>query len=420
MATAALPFGYQSTNDPRKLASNNRQIIAQGGQQLQQQNQDQYNQGTQQADQTGGYLTGIESPLAQGQGGYLPSEVSQIQMTPEQQQAIVSGAGTTAGAATAAGADAAERAANAAGGNPAALAAYRARAAQQEGTQAGTAETQAKIAASNAAAQRAENIGQTRIGQQNAGLNYFSGVQQMQNQNAQNAANRQNQAYGTETSGLNQNSQVGLQASQTPSTFDKVLGGVAGAAGGFLGLEEGAPPGTMRDAVVAERGPEAVLKMAAGPYQYLDDGDTGSGEAGTEGSAIPSQATSMGDDTASQTPFWKQVLLNAKNSMANQQQQSNGGNARPMSGTGQQWNPTTPYQQAGQVAGGLAKLLFLDDGVMSADNGAIFTKPTRVGLEPNEAAVPLNYRAQAKTRPSMAMPVVNQIQRKMFGVQPRA
>lgn len=416
MASTANPIyyssGYDNTQDPRKIAANNRLLVAQKGDILEQQAQDQYLSGMGKADETGGYLSGIESPLAQGQGGYNANELSQIQMTPAQQQDIVSRAGTQAGAATAAAADAAQRAANAAGGNPAAVAAYRARAAQQEGVQSADAATNARIGASNAAAQRAENVGQTRIGQQNQGLNYYQGVQQMQNQNAQQAANRQAGLYGTQVSGLNQSGNLGLQASQTPTTSDKIIGGIAGAASAFL--DDGMAPG-VHPAVVAEGGPEAVIKMAAGPYKFLEEG---SGEAGDEGSAIPGSPT-QSDDSWNKTPFWQQMKKNVMNSVANQQPGAASGAVRGQSST---WNPTTPYSQVGSTIGNLAKLAFLDDGgEMYGDSGAIFTRPTNVMLNANEAAVPLNYRAKAKTRPSMAMPLVNQIQkRQMYGGTQRA
>lgn len=420
MATSPAPIsyssGYSNYSDPRKLAANQRQLVTQKGDILEQQAQDQYLQGTQQAGQTGDYLNGIESPLAQGQGGYNPAELSQIQMTPEQQQDIVNRAGITAGTATAAGADAATRAANATGGNPGAVAAYRARAAQQEGAQAGDAMTNARVAASNAAAGRAESIGNTRIGQQNQGLNYYQGQQQMQNQNAQSAANRQAGIYGTETSGSNQASNLGFQASQTPSTFDKIIGAGVGAASAFL--DDGAmAPG--RRAVVGEAGPEAVVSDAledgsAGQFDALSSPD-GSGQ-GSEPGSVQSSTSQMSWD---KTPFWKQMQQNARNNLAERQ----GGGGQPMGGNGgaqQPWNPTSTYSGIGKAVGGLAKLAFAEDGDMGgdmmADGGTIFTKPTEIMMNPNEAAVPLSYRATAKVRPSAAMPAVNQIRnRRMYG-----
>lgn len=406
--------GYNNTQDPRKLAQNQRQTVTNQGDALQQENLDQFNQGQAQAQGTQGYLADVEDPLAQGHGGYTPGEASQIQYTPQDVQNIVNRAGTTAGAATAAGADAATRAANAAGGNPAAVAAYRARAAQQTGVQSGDAATGAQVAAKQAQATNAENIGQTRIGQQNQGLNYYQGLEQQQNQNSQNAANRQSGIYGTQTTGTNQAANLGLQASQTPSTLDKVIGGVAGAAGAFLDEGsvwdgEGQQPTRPYPAVVAEGGPEAVIKMASGGHDWLEDGGMGSGEAGDEGSAMPMGTTQQGDDSWSKTPFWKQMAMNARNSMVNKQGASPPTSNGPASGG---WNPTTPYSQIGSAVGSIAKNLFADDGEMFGDSGAIFTKPTNVMLQPNEAAVPLNYRPMAKTRPSMAMPLVNQIQKK--------
>jgi hypothetical protein len=521
-----------TTSDPRKISANQLQTNAQAAQAAQQN-----------ATQAQDYLTPIEQQMASGQGGYSPDELSQIRMTPEQQQQMVTSAGISAGTQTAAATDAAQRAANASGGNPLALAAYRARAAQQEGAQAGDAMTQARVAASNAAAQRAENIGQTRIGQQNVGLGLQSQYQQQQNQDVQNALNRQ-------TTGAGQ----GIQASQTPSTFDKIMGGI----GGFLGaLDEGYAAdggGGMRDAVVAEGGPEAVVPLRANYMQdggssteglgpstaqqgyevtkespdpildrlreinrppsarwpaqdvggqfsfsnrtedipgqflpsnaatmttkehtkwqsdrdkipgskeadkkavektkrYLQDGD-GAFDFGGDYSSDASGGTGSTGSTgtaATSTPWFQRL----KAAISPQPPTSNAPGAPAHTAGTPSDNP--PSMQSARTLGGgigtLAKMFlaedggnylsdgwsgeesgkwggsstgdidsvsrFLADGVMGAADGAIFTKPTQVKMGPNDAAVPLSYRARAKTRPSMAMPVVNQIQqRRMYG-----
>lgn len=413
-ATVDYLNGNWTTSDPRKIAANLQQINAQGAQ-----------AGQANANATQGFLDPIEQRLASGQGGYSPDELSQIQMTPEQQRDIVNRAGTTAGAATAAGVDAATRASNAAGGNPAAVAAYRARAAQQEGSQAADAMTGARVGASNAAAQRAENIGQTRIGQQNVGLGLQQQYQQQQNQNSQNAQNRQVQG-----------SQIGLQASQTPSTFDKIMGGIGGALGGgaLSFLDEGGGAG---NAIVAENGPEAVVDMKP---RFLEDG---SGEASEEGMGVPSSSTQMGDDAATNQPWYKRFMagivpqpstgqapgapahLNASGPTPPSMQSAQtlgrgiGAAARGISNLFLEdgWTGQEPGTWDGSSDGSINSMSkFLDDGAMGAADGAIFTKPTEVKMGPHEAAVPLGYRARAKTRPSMAMPVVNEIQkRRMYG-----
>ena len=506
MATATTPLNYQGSTDPKKVAANNRLLIANQAQNLYgqgadltaatKQRQDEAQSlvdqsgriyGTENAQRggTADYLGAIEDPLAKGLGGYNPAELEQIRMTPEQQQQMVTGAGISAGTATAAATDAAQRATNAAGGNPAAQAAYRARAASNIGAQAGDAQTQARIAASNAAATRAKAIGDTRIGQQTQGLNYYQGQNAQANQNAQNALGLQqqaqglknqatglqsqalqdqNQTYGTETGGVNQAAQTAQAASQNPTTFDKVMGGVSGA---LAFLEDGDIGG--EQAVIGENGPEAVVKLRPG---YKDGGDIGSGEVDQEGSGLPTDGMSEqgGSGEANPRSWMQRMMTKARAGAVDQQQQ-------------RQQQPQAQPQQQGMapsvkswntVGQGVAKLAsFLEDGevtpswrthgstvqsyldapmgeavagqsyramggapqrtaemfnedggvatpkpfgtapgVATGPMGSIITKPTKVTLGKDDAVVPLSYRARAKARPSMAMPLVQSMQRR--------
>jgi len=146
-------FGYSNEQDPRKLAANQRSVVQSTGDNLQNQDQQLANQYAQQASGIEGYLNPIESNLAAGNGGYSPEEAQQIQLSgqdksqiqlgqgdksqieysPQDVNDIVNKAGISAGQRTAADVNAAERAAAASGGSPAALATYRARATQQAG-----------------------------------------------------------------------------------------------------------------------------------------------------------------------------------------------------------------------------------------------------------------------------------------------
>lgn len=414
-----------NTSDPRKIAGNVQQLVTQQGQQLYGQNNQQADQNQQYQGQTQAYLNNIEDPLAQGQGGYNASEVSNIEMTPQQQQNIVTGAGISAGVNTAAGDQAAQMAANASGGNPLALAAYRNRAAQQQGSQAATAETGARVGAQQALSGETQAVGNARLAQQNQGLGYYQQQNEQANQNVNQALNRNAQTYGTATSGETGAANTGLSASQTPSTFDKILGGVAGAASAFLeegGMQNG-------DAVVGEGGnPERVVDT-----RYLDGGDGGdagdSGWADLSGTPLGSDApnnfgASAGAGGATQPglPWWKRMLTSAQTTQPQQ-------NSAPAAGGphGNTWNTTTPYQQLGQIGGALAKNIigYLEDGGIPpsymADGFAtahyppppqgangIFTQPTRVKLGPHDAVVPLTERAHPKVKPSMAlMPAAN-------------
>ena len=400
MANVAIDF---ASSDPRKIASQNRQTIQQQGDVLNQQAQQQAATAAGARTGTEGYLSDIADPLAKGEGGYNADELSQIQMTPEQQQQMVTGAGISAGTGTAAAVGAAQRAANAAGGNPAALATYRARAAQTGAGEAGDAMTKARVAASDAAASRAENIGGARIGQQNTGLNYYQGLQNQQNTNEQNALNRQQQNYSTESGGINNAGNIGLQASQTPSTFDKVMGGIGGA---LSFLDEGDISSDTTPAVVGENGPEKVVTMEGGGMGMMGDG----ADIDADPSGIPEHvAVPMAPVAPVARPGFLQRAGTAikQNFLHPQQQPPVGGTP---GGAPVRQTPVSPSQSFGQGIGKVASL-FLEDGGMSHMQDAgrprqgangIFTEPTRVNLDKNEAVVPLTYRAGAKVRPSMA------------------
>ena len=427
MATTPVnPIGYPTnmdfnTSNPRTIAAQNLTGIVNTGNQLYNQQAQRYNQGTGQAQATQDYLGGIMNPLAQGQGGYNAQETSQIEMTPQQQQNMITSAGISAGTNTQAASDAAQRAANAAGGNPAAVAAYRARAANQAGAQAGNAMTNARVQTQAQEAANAENVGQARLGQQNNALNYYGNLQSQQNQNAQNAANQQQQTYQTQSSGSNGAAQTGLAASQTPSTFDKIIGGVGGA---LSFLDEGGVSG---------------------------DGDDGAGIA--QPGFIPNPATApTGTPTSPTTmPFWQrfQHRMQAQQQPQSQGQQTQGGSPRTV-------NPGNVGGSIGSSAGKIASLFmadggfpkesirdeglipsygaakpdYLSDGGMGGtavvgeggpeavgdmtkgymDKGSVFDKPTAVRLDKGDAVVPLGYRANAKVRPSAAMPMINNMQ----------
>lgn len=391
MASSTLNY---NSSDPRSLAAQQRAQIGNTGAVL----NDQYAQYGQQnsggaptntVSGTSDYLNSIESPLAQGQGGYTADEASQIELTPAQQQSMVNSAGISAGVANQAAVGGAERAANAAGGNPAALAAYRARAAQQSGVNAGNAMTNARVAAQQAGSAGAQAVGNAQIAQQNQGLNYYQGQNAQANANVNNANQLQEQTYGTQTSGGNQAAGLGVQASQTPSTFDKTIGAIGGALGG---LADGTVP-SGSDAVIGEDGPEKVVDMSGHDYM-ADGGLAGAPEEGVpmdddQASGAPMPPTPTAPTTATSQPWYKKLLTN--------HQSSGGGQSQPQ----KQWSPVNTYSSLGQAAGKIAGTFLADGGFPQGKNG-IFTKPTNVKLGPNDAVVPLNYRPGAKIRPSMA------------------
>ncbi len=322
-AAASNPVAFKAGTDPKQAAANERQRIAQQGDYLQAQAGDLSNQYAEQASGVENYLNPIENTLAQGGGGYNPTESAAINYSPEEQQRLVTGAGISAGAGTASAVGAADRAAAAAGGNPAALAAYRARAAQTQGAASGDAMTQARLGAKQAASTGAQATGGARLAQQGQALGYYGGLQQEKNANALNEQGIQSGLYATETSGGNAATGNTINAAMVPTGLDKTMGFVSGLVSGASGGHKAdGDPGYLEDggtdAVVAEAGPEAIIENKP---RYMAEGDTAPG--GTQ-------------------PNWLQRYLANANKQPNQ--------TAPQS---QAWNKTTPYSQTGSAIGGL-------------------------------------------------------------------
>lgn len=356
--TTAPRFGYSNESDARKLAANQRSVVQSTGDNLMSRDEQLANQYGDQASGVEQYLDPIQSNLAAGNGGYSPSEANQIQLSagdksqiewsPQDVQNLVDKAGISAGQQTAASVGAADRAAAASGGSPAALATYRARAAQTGAVNAADAETNARVAGKQAQAQGAataqqlqsaggQAVGNARLGQQSEGLGYYNGLQQEKNSNALSEQGLQQGAYGTQTTGTSDAAGLGLKASQTPTTTDKIIGGVAGAASAFLADGEMGyldPDG--QDAVVGENGPEAVINNAPQAVQ--------------QGASDPARGNTTfmaNGNAAGGAPDWLSKYLDNV---------SNPNNKRISQPTSQEaWNPTTPYKQAGDAFGKLLR-----------------------------------------------------------------
>lgn len=455
-STPSNGVSYQNTTDPTKAAQNQRQYVASQGDQLQTQDQDLANQFYQQQSGTQQFINPIEQQQASGQGGYSPDQVSQIELTPGQQQNIVTNAGISAGQSNAAAVGGAERAAAASGGNPLALATYRARAAQTEGVNAGNAETAARVAAQQAGSAGAQAVGNATLAQQNQGLSYLGNLQAQQGSEGQGEQGLQQGAYGTETGGTGQAVGQQIGASQLPTTTDKIIGGLSGA---VSQLADGDPGDGGQDAVVGENGieavienaPKAVQRAASDPIRnhttFMDDGTAASGDPDAIMPFDANQAIAAAPSAQTSQPNFLARYLN-------QQKQQQNAPAQP-----QQWNTATPYQQGGGIVGSIAKALLLEDGEMLAGgkmgsgfhwsaprphmphvpaggyqplnyraksmladgqagdgevpNGTpvgdarVFNKPTMVHLDAGDSVVPLTYRAKAKVRPSAALPALN-------------
>ena len=348
---------YLNTTNPVKAAQNQRQYVQSQSDQYQTADQQLADEYAKQQAGTQAFTNPIEQNLAAGGGGYSPGEASQIQLSPEQKQAIITNAGITAGQGNAAAVDGAERAAAAAGGSPAALATYRARAARDQAAQTSNAEVGASVAAQQAGAAGAEAVGNARMNQQGQGLNYLGTLQAQQGSQAQNEQGLGQGAFGTGVSGTTAATGQQIQSAQLPTTTDKIIGGIAGAASA---LADGRPNymDDGQDAVVGENGmeavienaPKAVVEAASDPVRsntrYMSDGDYGG-----ETSGSPSMGGGNGDyggetstPAVKQPNFLQRYLAQNKNVQTNQPAQ-------------QQWNKTTPYDQAGTAIGNIARVV---------------------------------------------------------------
>lgn len=375
--------GYSATTNPTQAAANNKSVIESQGNQLQLSDEELAQQQQQQQAGTQAFLNPIEQTNASGGGGYTPDQASQIELSPGQEQNIVSNAGIAAGSGTASAVGGAERAAAAAGGSPAALATYRARAAQSEAANTGNAATGAQVAAQQAGSAGAQAVGGAQIAQENQGTGYLSNLQAEQGQAQQNEQGLGQGAYSTETSGTTAGTGQQIQASQLPTTTDKIIGGVTGAA---TALADG-NPGYLdegQDAVVGENGmeavienaPKAVMYGASDPVRsntrYMDlGGYAGDGSepgemgdtSGTSGFGIdPIPAAAITPNAAPNPNVQKQNWL--------QQYLQSNKNKPATAAPATQWNKTTPYQQAGAAIGkGLSMLSDGDQGVSMQANG---------------------------------------------------
>jgi hypothetical protein len=394
-----------SSSDPRKLSSQATRYVGDTGQGLQDQAGAEATIQGQRSDATTDQLANWMSPMAAGQGGYNADELSQIQMTPQQQRDMTTAAGITAGNTTANAVQGAQRQAASAGMSPEALATYRMRAARGGSSDAADAMTKARVATSDAASTREQAIGNARMGQQSSALNWYQNLQQQQNQNKQSDLDRQSSLYGTTSNGILSGTDAQMKASQTPTTFDKVAGAITS----FLADGDVMPGST--PAVVGENGPEKVVQM---PPKRMDDGGWSvlPQQQPTAGTSIFQSPTAPAPPAAPGSPAAaQQAPQSFMDKLKTMFKQSPAATAQQPGGSGgNSFNPVSTYQNLGGAARGAVSafapklLAMLEDGGTTAPQGAngIFTKPTRVNLSPGEAVVPLSFRAKAKVRPSMA------------------
>jgi len=151
---------------------------------------------------------------------------------------------------------------------------------------------------------------------------------------------------------------------------------------------------------------------------YIDG--TNMADEGDYGQSTQDDPTATTDPAAPKgIPFWQRLKTAAKG----QQPQD----------SAHKWSPVDTYSGIGKIAGTIGSAMMnkqppaaYADGKMGlphtkfAGNSGVFTSPTQVKLAPNEAVVPLSFRAKAKVRPSMAMLPAAVVKPKFFGSAPRA
>jgi hypothetical protein len=398
--------GFNTTPNAKQAAENAAEFSVNTGGQLLSQDQSLANQYGQEQAGVENYLQPLEQTNASGQGGYTPGEASQIELTPGQESNIVTNAGISAGAGNASAVGAAERAYAATGGNPAALATYRARAAQSQAANAGQASPGAEVAAQQAGSAGAQAVGNAQLAQENQGLGYEANLQSQLGNESQTEQGLGGSVYGTETGALTGTSNSETNASSIPTTSDKIIGGISGAAQGLgtaalgaaaIGLADGTA-GYLddgQDAIVGESGleavvedaPKAVVRGASDPVRsntrFMADGDNyipgapvnvpDAGLPGLAGATTPTAplpspqaggtnaamaSTTTGFGQTSGMPAWLQSYLANQGKTVSQSPQP-----------GQQsWNKTTPYSQLGKGIGTLAAP-FVRNAIQNRVNG---------------------------------------------------
>lgn len=348
-------------------------------------------------------------------------------MSPEEQQQIVTGAGISAGAKDAAAVDAAERSARAAGSDPLGVAAYRARMSRASAADAGDAMTQARIKASEAAAGRKLTGEQLRE----------QGGQYLTNVRSGTEAKLGEQALsGTQALGEQALSQRNLTEAQRLQSEQAKTGLNLGAteAGGNADIaneaninSQGRQVGqfnTTTGTGIAQAQDAANSGRAAGiagNRQQTATGNQGTQFAQNQANNNTQSARATG--VANTRLGAQQTGLNyytGQNEQANQNDQA--AQNRQVSLYGTQAGATNQaaglQADAAKQPGTLSKIVGTAIGAVGAlgaaggskgikglADGGVVSKPTvaLIGEDGPEMVVPLGYRARAKTRPSVAM-----------------
>lgn len=387
--------------------------------------------------------------------------LNKYDLTPEEQQDIVTGAGISAGAGYRASEGTIDRAARAAGASPMGVAAYRARSERDASSAGGDAMTQARIAASDAAAKREltgeqlrENAGQyltsTKTGAElQMGDQALKGTQALGDQ----ALGQRNAVEGQRIGAEQYLTGANLNAATTGGEADianeanlnaqgRQQSQFNAATGAGIAQAEDTANSNRAGAVATNRQNTGVQNQNTAYNQGLTKTTLGSTQAKTVADQRLGQQQGAIANYTGQQQQQNQNQQNAENRQVQTYgTQTSGTNDAAKTGVAASQTPGIFDKIVGgatgllSAAGGVAGVKALADGGVSAapgmnivgdagsewigsldgsDNGQIVTSPTLALMDKGDAAVPLGYRAKAKTRPDMAMQAMKP-RRGMYG-----
>lgn len=389
--------------------------------------------------------TGIANSLSGEAGnvrGAISSGLKNYQMTPQQQQDIVTGAGISAGTGYRASEDTLQRQAAAAGANPMGVAAYRARAERDAAGAAGDAMTQARIQASDAAAQREMNQTQLQtstesdLGKQHVAGTEASGQmqqdvinkgEQLRLGSAQDIATRQAQAATTA-------GQLGQQATEYAGSSrlntqaqnaDRTLGTEAAnqkTGQGLLAAGETAASGRANTLATNRQGTTADVQNTGYTQGMQATGATAAGAKAAADARIAGQTASRNYYTGQATQAQQGAETAAGQKIQAYGGQYNAANTADRNGITANAQPGTLQKIAGAVSGFIPGASGGGGGSSSGSSGGtaggweypggetgkVVTKPTTMTIGENgpEYVAPLgakNYEdGGVATEPTVA------------------
>lgn len=355
--------------------------------------------------------------------------LADYELTPEEQQDMVTGAGISAGAGYRASEGAVDRAARAAGASPMGVAAYRARSERDAAAAGGDAMTQARIAASNAAASRQltgeqlrEGAGQfltntrtgteMRLGEDALGTQADYGRQALGQRNLVEGQrlNAEQSKAGLQLTGATTGGQAQVSNEANINSQDRQVGQFNATTGADIAAAEDAANSNRAAKIATNRQGTEADNQAIRYGQGYTQTQLGSGQAKqVADTRLNDKHIAIGAVAGEQA----QQNANQQNEAGRQVQtygtMAGAGNTATGQVIGASQTPSTFDKIVGGISGLAGAYGGLSGAVKAAGgnaDGGVFTEPTMalIGEDGPEAVVPIGqYRATAKTRPSIAM-----------------